>query len=333
MKVFITGATGFIGRTIAGRLIAEGHGVIALLIPWEEMKGMERCSVRRGDITAPDTLRGVMEGADAVVHLAGAVGYGQTMKRCRAVNGEGTRHIAEEAVRAGIRRFIHMSSVSVYGRIPEVPIDEDFPLKKIGDPYGDTKIDAELILRGMVKEGRLDLTVVRPTVIYGPGDVLFLPKLVENLRSGGARVIGKGANTVDLIHVDDVADFFHIILNNRGSIGRTYNLTNPSNPTWKEMLNFIAAELGLPPVNRNVPYPVALLIAGLMEAASRFKGVPPRLTRYSVRVVGRQYRYLTGRARDELGYVPRITLFNGLRECLGQYKDRGLPPSDLNNAP
>jgi nucleoside-diphosphate-sugar epimerase len=320
MNVLVTGATGFIGRRVTARLLEEGNGVTALLLPGEPETGMEGCTVRRGDITAPETLRGVMDGADAVIHLAGAVGYGQTMERCLAVNRDGTKNVATETVRAGIRRFLHMSSVSVYGRKPDVPIDEDFPVQKIGDPYGDTKIDAELILKDLGRRDLLDLTVVRPTVIYGPGDVQFLPKLVENLKSGKARMIGSGVNTVDLIHVNDVADFFIILLASPGAVGRTYNLTNPSNPTWKELLNFVAAELGLPPVEATIPYPAAYLVAGLLEFIHSFRGTPPRLTRYSVRVVGRQYRYLTGCAAKELGYLPKVALFDGLRECLGPWK-------------
>ena len=320
MKVSITGAAGFIGKRVIIRLLEKGHDVTALLLPGEPDEGMDGCAVQRGDITMPETLAGIMSGADVVIHLAGAVGYGQTLERCLAINRDGTKNVGAEAVRAGVRRFIHMSSVSVYGRRPDVPIDEDFPTRKIGDPYGDTKIDAELILRDLERQNVLGLTIVRPTVIYGPGDLLFLPKLVENLKSGKARVIGSGANTVDLIQVDDVADFFIVLLTDPRSVGRTYNLTNPSNPTWKEMLNFVAAELGLPPVEASVPYQAAYLIAGLLEFIHFFRGTPPRLTRYSVRVVGRQYRYLTGRATNELGYVPKIALFDGLRECLVPWK-------------
>jgi nucleoside-diphosphate-sugar epimerase len=317
MNVFITGATGFIGKRIVTRCLREGHGVTALLLPDEPEAGMGGCTLWRGDITRPETLAGAMEGAAAVIHLAGAVGYGQTWKRCLAINRDGTRNVAAEAVRAGIRRFLHMSSVSVYGRKPDVPIDEDFPTRKIGDPYGDTKIDAERILKDLEQRNLLDLTLVRPTVIYGPGDVQFLPKLVENLKSGKARIIGSGINSVDLIHVDDVAEFFILLLASPGAAGRAYNLTHPANPTWRQMINFVAAELGLPPVEKSMPYPAAYLIAGMLETIHRFRGTPPRLTRYSVRVVGRQYRYLTGRAAEDLGFVPKIELFDGLRECLG----------------
>lgn len=320
MNVFVTGATGFIGKRVTARCLKEGHGVTALLLPDEPGTGLEGCTLRRGDITRPETLAGAMDGADAVIHLAGAVGYGQTRKRCLAINRDGTKNVAAEAVRTGIRRFIHMSSVSVYGRKPDVPIDEDFPVRKIGDPYGDTKIDAELILTDLEHRNLLDLTIVRPTVIYGPGDVQFLPKLVENLKSGKARMIGSGANTVDLIHVNDVADFFMILLANSRAVGRTYNLSNPANPTWREMLNFVAIELGLPPVESAMPYTAAYLVAGLLEFIHLFRGAPPRLTRYSVRVVGRQYRYLTGRAAHELGYLPKVALFDGLGECLGLWK-------------
>ncbi|MBW1893325.1 MAG: NAD(P)-dependent oxidoreductase, partial [Deltaproteobacteria bacterium] len=212
MKIFITGGTGFLGKTIVKKLLADGHNVTCLLLPDDDSSSVTGAEIIRGDITRPDTLTHKTAGHDAIVHLAGAVGYGQTWDNCNRLNRDGTSNIAEEAVRSGARRFIHMSSVSVYGRVSGTPIPEDFPVTKIKDPYGDTKIDAENILKKYVKNGDLDLTVIRPTMIYGPGDTLFLPKVIENIKGGKARIIGKGDNRVDCIHISDVADFVSMII-------------------------------------------------------------------------------------------------------------------------
>lgn len=316
MKLFVTGATGFLGRNILGKLGEEGHNTTGLLLPHEDAGGVSLSRVVRGDITQPETLAGKMEGHDAILHLAGAVGYGQTWEGCLKLNREGTANVAAEAARAGARRFVHMSSVSVYGRVHGVNVDEEHPRRKIGDPYGDTKIDAEEILEDYSERGDLDVTWIRPTVIYGLGDDKFLPRIIENLESGKARIIGTGENSVDVIHIRDVADFVSLVLREKKTIGRVYNLANPDNPTWRELMAGVATALGVDPPAKRLPYRLALAVAGGMEAWSKITGRPPRLTRYAVTVVGRQYLYETKRMAEELGFRPKISLMEGIRELL-----------------
>jgi len=313
MRVFVTGASGFIGRNLVPRLTAAGHRVTALLLPNESACDFDGVASVRGDVTWADGVTGCAEGCDAVVHLAAAVGYGQTMARCRRINRDGSENVAREAVRAGARRFVQLSSVSVYGRSSGRPIAEDAPLRKTGDPYGDTKIEAEELLRRFAARGEIDLTLLRPTVIYGPGDDKFLPKLAENLRSGRARIIGSGENRVDALHVDDAVDFIARVLVDERAVGGTYNLNHPQNPTWNEFIETVARELGVPAPRHHLPYPVALAAAGMLELIARLRGGEPRLTRYAVRVVGRAYDYRVERARDELGFEPRVDLREGVR--------------------
>lgn len=313
MRVFVTGASGFIGKRLVPRLQADGHVVTALLLADEVAPSWRDVRIVRGDITSGTSLIGVMDGQDAVIHLAGAVGYGQTFERCNAINRDGTRHVAAESVTAGVRRFVHMSSVSVYGRPAGVTVTESSPLEKINDPYGDTKIDAEHIVSVLAAEGKLDLTIVRPTVIYGPGDDKFLPKMVENLRAGRARIIGPGTNIVDAFHVDDAVDFLARVLVDPRAVGGIYNLSNPDNPTWNELIALVAAAVGVPPPRQHLPYPVAWCLAAVMEAVGWMTGKSPLLTRYGVRVIGKPYFYSLDRAHRELGYSPTIDLREGVR--------------------
>ena len=315
MKLFLTGAAGFIGRSVTKRLLKYNNRVTTLLLPGEPEPAVEGSQVVRGDITKPDTLKGIMKSHDAVIHIAGVAGF-QTWDACIAVNRDGTRHVAEEAVRSGIKRFVHMSSVSVYGSIPDTPIDESFPFKKIGDPYGDTKIDAENILNRFVSRGDLDLTVIRPTVVYGEGDDKFLPTLVQKIHEGKFRYIGNGKNSVDLIHVDDLSRFVWMVIHEPRSIGKIYNLTNPINPSWRGMVTEIATELGRPVPNGCFPYRLAYATALAMEKISKLTGNPPQLSRYAVRLVGRQYHYLTTRMQEDMEFTPEIPLMDGIRNCL-----------------
>jgi nucleoside-diphosphate-sugar epimerase len=334
MRTFVTGAGGFIGRRLLPALLADGHAVTALLMPDEDAKGLAHVGAVRGDITVERGLSDLVGGHDAIIHLAGAVGYGQSFERCRELNVGGTRNVARAAVESGVPRFVHMSSVAVYGRVAGVRITESFPMRKIGDPYGDTKIDAERIVGEWAARGKLRLTVVRPTVVYGPGDDKFLPKLVENLRAGRARLIGDGENRVDAIHVDDTVRFLARALVDERAVGGVYNLNNPSNPTWNELVSKVAAAIGVPAPRSRLPYVIAMALATGMELTARLRGGTPLLTRYAVRVVGRQYHYVTDRARDELGFEPRIDMREAIREAAqGGTSGGPLPVTNLPQPP
>ena len=319
MNVFITGGSGFIGRYVVKKLSALNHSITVLLLPDEGEEAVQGAKVVRGDITDSADIRGILAGQDALIHLAGVVGF-QSWKDCVAVNQEGTRNIVGEVRREGIGRVVHMSSVSVYGRVPNVVIREEFPYRKIGDPYGDTKIEGEKIVRQMMEAGKARVTILRPTAVYGPGDRKFLPKLVENLGTGRFKMIGSGEQTVDLVHVQDVADLVVRVLDNERSYGKTYNVANTENPSWNEFLEMATKELGVSAPQGHVPFPLAYTLASIMEACSRVTGKSPRLSRYSVRLVGRQYNYSVERIREDFGWVPSTDLMEGMRACIRELR-------------
>jgi nucleoside-diphosphate-sugar epimerase len=322
VRVFVTGAAGFLGRRLLARLSQDGHRSTALLLPDERDSGLAGARVVRGDIAEPESLEGQLVDHDAVVHLAALVGYGLRMDACLRVNRDGTRNIARAAIAAGARRFVHLSSVSVYGRACGFSIDESIPLRKTGDPYGDTKIDAERLLGEFAERGELSLSVLRPTVVTGPGDDKFLGRVAANLRSGSARIIGRGTHAVDALHVDDVVELLARVLADPRSIGRTYNVAQPSNPCWNDFLPLFADALGVPPPRGHLPYGVALALAGVLEAFARVRGDEPRLTRYGVRVVGRPYQYVAERVKRELDFEPRRDLIRAMQDWIEDGADR-----------
>jgi len=322
MKIFITGATGFLGKALVNDLLKNNHKVTILILPTDTYipPKNKNLTTIQGDITKPKTLSGVTKNHNAIIHLAGAVGYGQNWKTCFLLNKDGTKNIALEAIQSKVRRFILMSSVSVYGRVSNQPISEDFPLKKIGDPYGDTKIDSENIIQDFSSKNLLDTTIIRPTVIYGPGDDKFLPKLISNIQTKKAKIIGDGLNKVDLIHINDVLDFLKIVLQSKKAIGEIYNLTNPDNGNWKELLTITSHLLNCPVPNKKVPYPLAYTLAGILETAGKLTNKEPLLSRYAVRVVGKNYNYITKKAEKELGFKTKIELKKGLSECINHLR-------------
>ena len=235
-----------------------------------------------------------------------------------SINVDGTRNVMKKAIKAGVIRFIYMSSVSVYGRVPDTLITEEHPYKKIRDPYGDTKLEAEQLIWKLAEKNRIDLTVLRPTAVYGEGDNKFLPQLTENIGSGKFRMIGDGNHTVDLVNVKDVAEAVYLTLLRPESIGQVYNIANEENPTWNKFLKAVSEEMDIPYDQRYISYKLAYRIAGLMEFLSVFRNKPPKLSRYAVRMIGRQYDYSIQKARDELGFEPSVDLITGIRESISK---------------
>ncbi|MFC2113095.1 NAD-dependent epimerase/dehydratase family protein [Bacteroidota bacterium] len=313
-KIFITGASGFIGRAVVERL-RDNFELTLLLPPGEVAAGLGDHTIVRGDVTRYRSLGGLIKGHDTVIHMAGAVGY-QSWRDCMSVNVDGSRNVIKQSIKAGVIRFIHMSSVSVYGWLPDIKVTEEQPFKKIGNPYGNTKIEAEQVVRKFAEKNRIDLTVLRPTAVYGKGDNKFLPMLIEGFQSGKFRMMGDGNHTVDLVHVKDVADAVYLSLIKTESIGQTYNIANTKNPSWNKFLKEVSTQLDIPYNKRHVSYKLAYRFAGLLEFFSIFSNKPPRLSRYAVRVVGRQYKYSNVKARKELGFEPSTDLIEGIQQCI-----------------
>lgn len=319
-KIFITGATGFIGKTICKVLTENGYVVTVLTLP-EDRTNIPYRKVT-GDITDLSSFSASVKGHDAIIHLAGSVGYGQNMKNCERVNILGTQNIAKSAIESGIRRFIHFSTVAVYGRVSDVKITEDSPYKKIGDPYGDTKIEAEKLLLEY-KKNHLDLTILRPTVIYGPDDDKFFPKLLENLKTGKAKVIGDGKNKADLIHVNDIAKAVLTVLQNPKSIGKIYNLSHPEQIDWNHLMELVAKYGGLKWNPAHMPYPIAYSVAFLLECISKISRKQPLLTRYAVRVIGKKYHYNADSIANDLNFAPDVSLESGIKEWFSINQQKG----------
>ena len=315
LNVFVTGATGFVGQNIVETLVSAGHAVTCLVLPKEEHTLPPQAAIVRGDITKLETLESVMVNHDAAIHLAGAVAYGTTWDQCRRLNVDGTKNVATAAIAAGIDHFIHMSSVAVYGRVADTPLTEETPLRKIGDPYGDTKIEAELLLRNLCAGSEMALTVLRPVGMYGPGDKQFIPPVIDYLTSGSLFGLGKGYQSVDGAYVNDVAAFVRRILETPSLGSTTYNLANPGNPTWRELANLVSEEVGTRAPRIWLPFPLAMVLAWVAEWVARLTRSTPRLMRYGVRVVAVQTCMVTKRAQAA-GFKTTLSLVDSVRAQL-----------------
>ena len=202
--VLVTGATGFIGGRLAERLVVEhGARVRALVRNFGRAARLARFPIElvQGDLCSPESIDRAVAGCDYVFHCAYG-SDGQDDAR-RVVNAQGTRHVLDAALKHGVKRVVHTSTVTVYGNTPDGPLDETAPRVKTGFAYGDSKIEAEETALGYVARG-LSVAVVQPTVVYGPFGTTFTIKPLQLLKSGRVILVNGGDGLANLVYVDDV---------------------------------------------------------------------------------------------------------------------------------
>ena len=183
MVTLVTGATGFIGGALAAALRDHGDDVRGLVRDPDRARGVAPDGVElvTGDVTDPASLRAAVAGVDRVFHTAGLVGDWLDPRAARRVNVEGTRNLLAAADAAGVGRFVHMSSLSVLGTRHHHGTDETGAYG-YGDPYTDTKVDSERVVREFRSLSDMETVCLRPGFVYGPGDRQVVPGLLDALR-------------------------------------------------------------------------------------------------------------------------------------------------------
>ncbi len=332
MDVLITGGTGLLGRHLVPALQERGDAVRVLTLPdedasWVEARGVP---VFRGDIREPATLRAPIRGVQAVVHLAAMMGVWRPMADYRAVNVTGVRNIARAALSEGVRRFVHISSWTVYGMGLATPAAEDYPIRPFREPYAVTKAVGDRLVQRMINEEALPAVIIRPGTFFGPGDQLHFGRMADRLRAGRGLIVGSGRNALPFVYVTDVVQGILLALDRERAVGRAYNISNDRPLTQREFLEAIADEIGSKPPRVRAPYS-ALYAAGY--AGERLAMVtrsarPPLLTRIGVKLFGGDNRHAIDRARQELGYAPQTAIREGVRLAAAWYrKERWAIPS------
>lgn len=332
MRVFLTGGTGLIGSHVAGALLECGHTVRALVREGSDdryLRGLG-AEIRSGDVTHPNSLQDALVGCDAIVHAAALVVSEADAERYRAVNVIGTRNVLETAARQTVSRAVHVSSVAVYGgagALRDGAIDEsaprDTPLPA-GEVYARSKREAEEVVWELERSGRLEVVVVRPDVVYGERDRAVIPRVVRFVRSPLAFTIRSGRRELPVVYAGNVADGIVRALEAPDAAGRAYNLTTDFPITQREFFEGIARELGQTPRFLPIPYSVAYGLAWAAEFVAALRGGPaPALTRRRVAFFRAGNPYVSRRARDELGWQPRVPHVEGIRRAVRWYLAEG----------
>lgn len=314
MRVVVTGATGFLGGVVSRRLTAAGHSVLATgrNVKAGEQLQAEGIAFRFANIEEPESLFDLCEGANAVVHCAALASPWGPRKRFYAVNVQGTEHVVQSCLKAGVSRLVHISTPSVYvdGKA-RYGVREDDILPRPMNAYAETKRLAEEVV-GAVSSS-LATVILRPRALIGPGDTVLLPRLIHALKTGRLPIIGSKEVQTDLTVVDNAAQAVLLALETN-TVGGTYNITNGEPlPLW-DLVAQLCDDLDLQKPQRQMSYRFAWLLAAGLELTHRIRpslGEPP-LTRYSVALMGRTLTLDISSARQDLGYQPEVSIKHGL---------------------
>lgn len=325
--VLITGATGLVGSHAVRAFDEGGWRVRALARPDSDLRFLERtdATVVLGDVTEPGTLSGAAEGCEAVVHAAAFLGRPAPWERFRAVNVEGTRHVLSEAVRAGCCRFVHLSSVSVYGDPADLPrpVDAETPLEAPLGPrehYERSKRMAETAVR-RAAEGMISWTILRPAMVTGERDRHFGPRVADLADRRLLFTVGQGDNPLPVVYAGNVAEACRLAVVREEAGGRIYNVADDGRLTQRQLLRDAA-----PRGATLVPLP-----RGAVEAAARMadraaalvpEGPSRAWTARQVSFLGRPNPFASERVRRELGWRPEVPTREGWRRTL-RWLDRG----------
>lgn len=312
-NILVTGATGFIGRPLCARLLAEGARVRAAVWKGDPAGGLQPgIDAVPIDSIGPDTdWTAALAGIDTVIHLAARVHVmdekaEEPLEAYRRVNVAGTERLCRAAAANGVKRLVFMSSVKVHGEETAAPYTEqDRPAPL--DPYGVSKLEAEEILKRVAVETGLEVVVLRPPLVYGPGVKANFFRLMGFAGRGFPLPFGSVVNARSLVYLGNLIDAVILCSKHPQAAGRTFLVRDGEDVSTPELIQRVAAALGRPAFLFRFP-------PGLMRLAGDLFGKTAAVDR----LLG-SLAVDDSKIRKELGWTPPFTMNEGLKETAEWY--------------
>jgi nucleoside-diphosphate-sugar epimerase len=320
----VTGASGFIGGHLAQRLAHDSYSVRCLVRESSDTKLLDALDVElvRGDLTDAASLARAVEDCRYVFHCGALVSDWATKDEIIKINVTGTRSLLEASAAAAVRRFVHVSTTDVYGYPDQAATDESYVSTRFCNWYAQTKRDAEAEVRRAEREHTLDAVILRPATVYGPGSVEVVGEIARAIRRRNMLLIDRGRPIAGLCYVDNAIDAALLALHSDAAPGQAFNLSDGLDVTWRQFTDDLAASLDSPPVRWSMPYPLASSIGFSLEHGYRLLrrttglSAPPLLSRQAVQVLGKNQAFSNRKAREALGWSPRVGYRDGLEATL-----------------
>ncbi len=332
MRIFVTGATGFVGHHVARALAGEGASLRLLVRKTSNLANLEGIAgeTHVGDLAQPDSLRPALEGCDAVVHVA--ADYRLWIPNPAAMykaNVDGTRELLRMAREAGVPRFVYTSSVAtMHFRTDGLVINEDTPvtLADMVGHYKRSKFLAEQVAIEAAAAGQ-QVIILNPTTPIGPNDRKPTPTgriFVDFLNGKFPAYVDTGLNLVDVAEVARA----HVLALAKGQPGRRYILGG-ENLTLKQILDKMSAITGIPSPTMKIPFAVAATYAFFEEwITGHIRGKEPRATLEEVRMGRKKMFASSARAQQELGFRV-VPVYPAMRSAIEWFRTNGYAPSAL----
>lgn len=320
----VTGASGFVGGHLVRHLISCGIHVRALVRRKESAATLEAlgAEVLIGDLESKESLSAAVAGVSGVYHIAAIFRVaGVPDEVYTRVNVEGTRHLLECAIAANVKRFIHCSTIGVLGDVGNRPADENTPYSP-GDIYQESKVAGEKLVLEYFSRGSIQGVVIRPAMVYGPGDMRML-KLFKMIANGTFFYVGNGKELVHFIDVRDLVRAFHSAMNHAELNAETYIIAGAQAIELKNAVKMIAEIMGVPVPKIHLPVKPLQWLGSICEAICKPLGIEPPIFRRRVDFFTKSRSFATMKASNDLGFKPAKNLEEELRDSIEWYIEHG----------
>lgn len=311
--VLVTGANGFVGCAVCAELVRRGYKVRGAVRSISRTSGLTCELVEVGEINSTTDWSGMLDGVDVVIHLAARAhvmndNASDPLDAFRKINVEGTLNFARQASEVGVRRFIFISSIKVNGENtqlgkPYTADDRPAPI----DPYGISKHEAEDALRQIATETGMEVVIIRPSLVYGPGVKANFLNMMRWLNKGFPLPLGAINNKRSLVALDNLLDLIVTCIDHPHAANQTFLVSDGEDISTKELLKRMAAALGRPA--RLLPVPVDLLkmIATLLGKRAFYQRLCESL------------QVDISKTRDLLGWTPPMSVDEALRKTADDF--------------
>lgn len=325
--VLITGATGFLGGYTVDEFLKNGYEVIALGRNAVRGAELEKIGARfiQCDLDDCDKLQTACAGVSAVVHAGAKSTVWGRWQDFENANIVGTKNVAEAAVKNGVQKLVYVSSPSIYsGNTDRFNIQEDqFDKNNSLNFYIRSKIKSEQVLQEVAAE-KIRYNVIRPRGLVGVGDTSIIPRLFQVNEKLGVPLLNGGKNLVDMTSVENVAYALRLAVEAHDPSGSVYNITNDDPRVFIDVLEQLFAELGVVPKYFKLNYNLMFSMAAMLEkwyALKKQYDKEPALTRYTVCTLGHSQTLDITRAKNSLGYAPKVTLDETIKRYAEHYNE------------
>ena len=323
-RVVVTGASGLLGGSVARRLVQEGYAVTTFQ---RGAAGIPGAREVRGSLTDAEAVRDLMQGQDALVHMAAKVSVSGELRDFVEVNVRGTQRILDAAEAAGVRDVLHVSSPSVAhsgDSLVGVGAQPADPAHAVGH-YARTKAESELLALDRERSG-MRVLVLRPHLVWGPGDGQLTRRIVQRAQSGRMPILGSGAALVDTIYIDNAVDAFAAALRRLPAIhGQSLVLTNGEPRPIGELITGMARAGGAPAPRLRIPPRLAMVAGWAVEkvwALGEHDDEPP-MTRFLAEQLSTAHWFDQRQTRSALAWTPRISIDDGFAALAEHVRQTG----------